>query len=94
MRITNWKSVLPVLYVAAQFYTILNPNTFFVVYLHHNLVIRADYDFHQEVLLIFQPLVYNLTNCFLFYHRLTIRNKKEELNRPSTFHPFRLQRYK
>ena len=69
-------------------------NTFFVVYLHHNLVIRADYNFHQEVIFIFQPLIYNLTNSFFFYHRLTIKNKKEELNRPSTFHPFRVQRYK
>ena len=87
-------TIQPGLYIAAQLYTILNPNTFFVVYLHHNLVIRADYNFHQKVIFIFQPLIYNLTNSFFFYHRLTIKNKKEELNRPSTFHPFRVQRYK
>ena len=76
--------------VAAQLYTVLNPNTFFVVYFHQNLVIRADCHLHKEVVLSCQPLVNNLTNSFLFYHRLTIRNKKEELNRPSTFHPFSL----
>ena len=35
-----------------------------------------------------QYLLSACTSLLLFYHRLTIRNKKEELNRPSTFHPF------
>ena len=80
--------------VAAQLYAVLNPNTFFVVYFHQNLVIRADCHLHKEVVLSCQPLVNNLTNSFLFYHLLAIKNKKRSLIAPPPFIRFRLQRYK
>ncbi len=36
----------------------------------------------------------NLTNSFLFYHLLAIKNKKRSLIAPPPFIRFRLQRYK
>ena len=53
---------------AAQLHAIFNPNTLCMVYLDHNLVVRAYGHFHQKVVFSLQPLFNNLTNSFLFYH--------------------------
>ena len=53
---------------AAQLHTVLYPHTVGMVYLHHDLIIRADFNIHKKIVLVLQPLFYNTFYDVFVYH--------------------------